>query len=191
MLNGWPSRIALAALVLLASVGASNGAQAGDNGQIKLTRDHITHFLAAYPKVRAVGLVHAAKDGNELSKADDPLSTLVRLGSDEGLKSEVEAVVKEHGFSGIKEWFKVSQNIALAYAAIKKPSDAKISAEVEKGVAQIEKNKFLPADTNKKMIQEIRKGAEKAGLLNQPKENVDLVREMKADIDAVVVSNLN
>lgn len=191
MLNGWPYRIALAALVLLTSVCASNGVQAGDNGQIKLTREHINNFLAAYPKVRAVGLEHARKDGRELSKVDDPLSTLVRLGADDALKSEVEAVVKVSGFSGIKDWFKISQNIALAYAAVKKPSDAKISSEVEKGIAQIEKHNFLPADTKKKIIQDIRKGAEKAGLLNQPKENVELVREMKAEIDAVIVSNLN
>jgi hypothetical protein len=191
MLNGWPHRIALAALVLLASLGASNGAQAGpDGGQIKLTRDHITHFLAAFPKVRAIGLVHAVKDGHELSKADDPLLTLIRLGADDGLKAEVDAVVKESGFTDIKDWFKISQNIALAYAAVKKPNDVKVSAEVEKAIANIEKQKFLPADTKKKMIQEIRKGAEKAGLLNQPKENIELVRGMKAEIDAVV-ANLN
>jgi hypothetical protein len=190
--DAWPRRFAAAVLFVLALAAATSpGALAEGKapGQIMLTRDHVSRFLAAYPKVRAIGLEHARKDGRELSKVDDPLSTLVRLGSDDGLKAEIDGVVKENGFAGIQEWFKVSQNIALAYAALKRPSDAKVSAEVEKAISKIEKNNFLPANQKKKLISDIRKHAENTGLLSQPKENVDLVRAMKDDIDAVIVAS--
>jgi hypothetical protein len=190
MLQSWPQRLAAAAFLVLALAAAPGASAEGkDAGQIVLTKDHVARFVASYPKIRAVGLENARKEGRELSKVDDPLATLVRLASDDALKSNVEAIVKENGFADLQEWFKVSQNIALAYAAVKKPADPKIAAGVEKAVAEIEKNKWIPADRKKKLIQDVRKGAEQSGLLNQPKENVELVRRMKGDIDAVIVAN--
>jgi hypothetical protein len=192
MLYGRPQRFAAAIVIsfILAAAAAAPAAFAAgkDSGHVALTRDHIARFLAVYPKIRAIGTRHAKRDGRELSKADDPLSTLVRLASDDALRSDVEAVVKKNGFASLQEWFKVSQNIALAYAAVKKPADPKIAAGVEKAIAEIKKNTLIPEKHKQKLIKNIRKGAEKNGLLNQPKGNVELVRRMKGDIDAVITA---
>lgn len=192
MLQRWPQRVGAAALVLFAFAAAGGRpalAEAKDGGRVALTKDHVVRFLNTYPKVRAVGRDRARETGREISKVDDPLSTLVRLASDDTLRADVEVIVKENGFADLQEWAKISQNIALAYAAVKKPADPKIAEGVEKAISQIKKNKFIPEDRKPKLIEDIRKGAEKSGVLNQPKENVDLVRQMKGDIDAVITAN--
>lgn len=189
---GWPQRLGAAALVLFALAAAPAPvalAEAKDGGRVALTKDHVVRFLNTYPKVRAIGRERAKETGRELSKVDDPLSTLVRIASDDTLRAEVEVIVKQNGFADLQDWAKISQNIALAYAAVKKPADAKVAEGVEKAIAQIKKNKFIPEDRKPKLIEDIRKGAEKSGLLNQPKENVELVRQMKDDIDAVIAAN--
>lgn len=185
----WPNRIAAVFLVFAAlAVWDPQSLRAGgaDSGQIVLTRDSVQRFLSVYPKVRSLTAAWAKKEGQDIAKADDPLSTLVRVASDPKLRASLDETVREHGFKGAGDWLKVSQSVALACAALKKPSDARLLKEMEKGIAQIEKNNLLPEDAKKKLIRNIREQAARNGVLNPPKENLEIVRTMQSEIEAVL-----
>jgi hypothetical protein len=191
MLQICPRRLAAAFLVLFAFAAEAPGtlrAAGVDSGQMILTRENVQRFLTAYPKVRAIGTDYAKREGKQLSKVDDPLSMLARIAGDEKLHAGIDSAVKEHGFAGLNDWLKVCQSIALAYASIKKPNDSKIAEEMEKAIAKIQKTTFLPEHQKKELIKKIREQARLRGYIDAPKQNIELVRAMKDDIDAILIS---
>ncbi|HVJ77490.1 MAG TPA: hypothetical protein VM620_06625 [Hyphomicrobium sp.] len=147
---------------------ADDGSNSDDVKQIKLTEDQVKHFIAAQPDLSAVASkVQAA--------GDNP---------DPALQAELEGIATKHGFSNFAELDDVAANISIVMAGL----DAKTGNFVDPVEAlkkerdDVEKDSSIPDTDKKQLMDELTEAISTTPKL-QYKENVDIVKAHKAEIE--------
>jgi len=147
---------------------ADDGSTSDDVKQIKLTEDQVKHFIAAQPDLSAVASkVQAA--------GDNP---------DPALQAELEGIATKHGFSNFAELDDVAANISIVMAGL----DAKTGNFVDPVEAlkkerdDVEKDSSIPDTDKKQLMDELTEAISTTPKL-QYKENVDIVKAHKAEIE--------
>jgi len=145
-----------------------DGSTSDDVKQIKLTEDQVKHFIAAQPDLSAVASkVQAA--------GDNP---------DPALQAELEGIATKHGFSNFAELDDVAANISIVMAGL----DAKTGNFVDPVEAlkkerdDVEKDSSIPDTDKKQLMDELTEAISTTPKL-QYKENVDIVKAHKAEIE--------
>lgn len=183
---------ALAGLILCFNLATGTLAKRLDAVQVTLSRDTVVRFLATFPEVRTIGLRHGMSKSAELMTNDDPISALLRIAADKKFQDDIDAAVKPHGFQGFGEWFAVSQSVAIAYAKVRSgPGNGKLDKELDKTIEKIKENDILSEKQKRKLIEKLKESAQTLGATDVPPENVQLIRSMKKDIEAVVKKSMN
>ena len=154
----------------------------------RLTQASVKRFIDSYPEVKVLAVNEATAKGKKIGSSDNALLTIVEAASDASLKAEIDTAARRHGFRDGKEWFGVARSVGVAYAHLKAgggASDPKAQQKLEKAIAKIQDTPLLSDKQKKKLIEELRKGAQVA-LEPPPPENVAVVKAMAPQIEAVV-----
>jgi hypothetical protein len=154
----------------------------------RLTPASVKRFIASYPEVKTLAISEAATKGKKIGSSENALLAVVEAASDDTLKGEIDTTARRHGFRDGKEWFGVARSVGVAYAHVKTGggvNDAKAQAKLEKAIAKIEDMPLLSDKQKKKLIEDLRKGASKV-LEPPPAENIEVVKAMAPQIEAVV-----
>jgi hypothetical protein len=171
------------ALALLIAVFSILDAQA--KSQI-LTETAVKRFVASYPEIKSAVQKYAAENGTKLASAQDHLTALVKIASDEAAVQTIDKAAKNHGFDGAKQWILVAESVGRAYAHVKMGGvKSKAERKLEKAIKKIEKNDLLSEGQKAKLIEALREGA---GFVFEPPppENVAIVQPMMSEIEAVM-----
>lgn len=161
---------ALAALVAIACFGAL-GASAQEPKsftQLKLSEEHIKNFIKAQkplaqiaPKIQAAG--------------DTP---------DPSLQAELETLAKENGFQSFSELDDVAGTIALVMAGLDSQSGEYVDPydALQKELEDVKKDASIPEADKTQLVEELNATIKTTPPL-QHKENVDMVKAHRADIE--------
>ncbi len=151
-----------------------------------LSERTVKQFIASYPDVKTIAVGQAVKQGTDIAGSSDILAAVIQAAADDTIQRRIDTTVRQHGFSGSKEWMAVAESVGRAYAHIKAgPTDGKAQKKVDKAIAKIEKNDFLSDKHKEKLIKALRDSSGKV-LEAPPPENLAAVKPMLAQIDAVV-----
>jgi hypothetical protein len=146
-----------------ASAGATD-----DVKQIKLTEQQVQHFIAAQPDLAAIA--------SKIQSAGDT--------PDPALQAVLEAIATKHGFGNFAELDDVAANISLVMAGFD-PSTGEFVDLVEalkKQRDDVEKDSSIPDKDKKQLLDELSEAISTTPKL-QFKENVDIVKAHKAEIE--------
>lgn len=155
--------------------------------QLPLTKDLVKRFLSAYPDLKALSKKYGkgtARGSNAGQGAADSVWEGLQA---QAAKSEVESIVKAHGFSSYDDWIGIARSIALAYSFAKSDkSPQQLSGQADTALAAIRANPNLSAAQKQQMEAMV---AQQLGQLNQlkpPAGNLAIVKEMESEIAAVM-----
>jgi len=139
-----------------------------DVKQIKLTEQQVQHFLAAQPDLAAIA--------SKIQAAGDT--------PDPALQAELEGIATKHGFGNFAELDDVAANISIVMAGLDSntgdfvdPVDA-----LKKERDDVEKDSNIPDKDKKQLMDELSEAISTTPKL-QFKENVDIVKAHKAEIE--------
>jgi hypothetical protein len=143
-------------------------AQAQDIKQIKLTEKQVVGFVAAQkdlsalaPKIQAAG--------------EKP---------DAALQTELEGIAKKHGFGGFSELDDVAANISIVMAGLD-PQTGNFTDPIEalkKELDDVKADATIPEADKKQLVGELEEAIKTTPSL-QNKENIELVKSHRADIE--------
>jgi len=159
----------LAVAMSAAHVSAQEAAQ--DFNQVKLTEEQVKGFISAQKDLADIS--------TKLEQAGDK--------PDDALQNELEAVAKKHGFSSFQELDDVAASVSTVMAGLDPetgeftdPQDA-----MKKELADIEADKEIPADEKKLLIEELNEAIKTTPPIAH-KENIDLVKKYRTEIEAAM-----
>lgn len=139
-----------------------------DVKQIKLTEDQVKHFISAQPDLAAIA--------SKIQSAGDK--------PDSALQSELEGIATKHGFSTFAELDDVAANISIVMAGLDSgtgnfvdPVDA-----LRKERDDVQKDSSIPDADKKQLMDELSEAINTTPQL-QYKENVDIVKAHRAEIE--------
>jgi len=139
-----------------------------DVKQIKLTEDQVTHFIAAQSDLASIA--------SKIQAAGDK--------PDSGLQKELEGIATKHGFTNFAELDDVAANISIVMAGLDTttgnfvdPVDA-----LKKERDDVQKDASIPDADKKQLLDELNEAISTTPKL-QYKENVDLVKAHRAEIE--------
>jgi len=155
-------------IVLVALWAGLSVAAAQDVKQIKLTEDQVTHFIAAQADLAAI----ASKIQDAGEKPDPALQT------------ELEGIATKHGFSTFAELDDVAANISIVMAGLDTESGNFVDPveALRKQRDDVQKDKTIPDTDKKQLIDELTEAINTTPQL-QYKENVDIVKAHRAEIE--------
>jgi len=155
-------------IVLVALWAGLSVAAAQDVKQIKLTEDQVTHFIAAQADLAAI----ASKIQDAGEKPDPALQT------------ELEGIATKHGFSNFAELDDVAANISIVMAGLDTESGNFVDPveALRKQRDDVQKDKTIPDTDKKQLIDELTEAINTTPQL-QYKENVDIVKAHRAEIE--------
>ena len=167
MLKLTQTLVAIAALSLGAlSLGSTVNAQ--DIKQIKLTEKQVSGFVASQkdlaaiaPKIQAAG--------------DKP---------DAALQTELEAIAKKNGFANFAELDDVAANISIVMAGLD-PQTGNFTDPIEalkKELEDVKADATIPDADKKQLVSELEEAIKTTPTL-QNKENIDIVKAHRAEIE--------
>ena len=173
-----------AALAVFATLGS---AEAMD---VPLTNDKVTRFLESFGEMRSIAIGEGLKTGTDPEATKNPIGTVLKALKSSKLRTGAQAVAVNHGFADLKEWSDTGRAIAHAYLFVTAGSSreaAKAALEKHKddAVKALDKLGLL----NGKQKQQLRANLDSASeqLADEPPpDNVAIVQEMRADIEAAV-----
>lgn len=136
--------------------------------QIKLTDQQVTNFIAAQPELASMSSKLQGTNGQP----------------DAGAQAELEAIAKKHGFSDFSELDDVAANISLIMAGL----DAQTGDFTDPAEALAKELDGVKADSSigeadKKQLVDQLNDAIKATPKVEHKENVDIVKAHRAEIE--------
>ena len=159
----------LAVAMSAAPVSAQEAAQ--EFNQVKLTEEQVKGFISAQKDLADIS--------TKLEQAGDK--------PDDALQNELEAVAKKHGFSSFQELDDVAASVSTVMAGLDPetgeftdPQDA-----MKKELADIEADKEIPADEKKLLIEELNEAIKTTPPIAH-KENIDLVKKYRTEIEAAM-----
>lgn len=135
--------------------------------QIKLTELQVKNFIAAQPDLAKV-----AGKVQEAGEAPDP-----------ALQAELDGIAKKHGFASFAELDDVAANISIVMAGL--DGEGKFTDPVEalkKELEGVNADKEMPEADKKQVVEELTEAIKTTPPL-QYKENVDLVKANRAEIE--------
>ena len=155
-------------IILVALWAGLSVAAAQDVKQIKLTEDQVTHFVAAQADLAAI----ASKIQDAGEKPDPALQT------------ELEGIATKHGFSTFAELDDVAANISIVMAGLDTESGNFVDPveALRKQRDDVQKDKTIPDTDKKQLIDELTEAINTTPQL-QYKENVDIVKAHRAEIE--------
>ena len=156
--------IALAAVMLAGVLPAS----AQDVKQIKLNEKQILGFIASQKDLASIA-------GKIQSAGDKP---------DAALQAELEAIAKKHGFQSFNELDEVAANISIVMAGLD-PQTGVFTEPVEalkKELVDVQGDNTIPDADKKQLITELEDAIKNTPSV-QNKENIELVKTHRADIE--------
>jgi hypothetical protein len=157
---------------------------------VPLNQDKVARFLASFAEMRIIAVSEGLKTGMDSETKKNPVAAVIKAIKSSKLQTEAQTIAAKHGFATIKEWSEVGRAIGHAYVYITVgPSQGVAKAALDKhgdtAMKELEKLGLL----TEKQKQKLKDNIDEAGKqLSQdpPQENVAIVKEMKADIDAAV-----
>lgn len=163
--------IALIMTLLLSVTVSVVPAAAQDVTQIKLTEQHVKGFIAAQKDLAAV----SAKLQDAGDKPDD------------ALQNELEAIAKKYGFQNFQELDDVAANVSIVMAGLDPETGAFTDPQeaLKKELTEIEADSTIPADEKKKLVDELKEAIQTTPPLEH-KENIDVVKQYRAEIEAAL-----
>lgn len=160
-----------------------------------LTQDSVTRFLASFAEMRDIAIAEGLKTGANSEAAKNPLGSVLKAIKSSKLKPESEKIAVAHGFADLKDWAGTGGAIAQAYVFITTgPSRGVARDTLEKSkdgaIKQLEKLGLL-SESSKQKLKENLDSLEDRLSREPPPENVAIVKQMKADIEAAVKFGMN
>jgi len=156
------------AAVLVVGALAITSASAQEIKQIKLTESQITGFVAAQKDLAAISAkIQAA--------GEKPDATL---------QAELDGIAKKNGFSAFSELDDVAANISIVMAGLD-PQTGNFTDPIEalkKELDDVNKDKTIPEADKKQLVGELEEAIKTTPTL-QNKENIDLVKSHRAEIE--------
>ncbi|MGD9667428.1 MAG: hypothetical protein AB7U75_00030 [Hyphomicrobiaceae bacterium] len=167
------TRLAVALVLAVAIAAAPAAAQesATDAKQIKLTETQVKGFISAQKDLADISA--------KLEQAGDK--------PDEALQNELEAVAKKHGFATFEELDDVAASVSTVMAGLD-PETGEFTDPKEamkKELADIEADSAIPASEKKLLVEELNE-AIKATPPIIHKENIEIVKKYRAEIEAAM-----
>jgi hypothetical protein len=147
---------------------APPAAPAQDVKQIKLTEDQVTHFISAQTDLASI-----ASKIQAAGEKPDPV-----------LQAELEGIAKKHGFSNFAELDDVAANISIVMAGLDTTSGNFVDPvdALRKERDDVQKDASVPDADKKQLIEELTEAINTTPQL-QYKENVDIVKAHRAEIE--------
>jgi hypothetical protein len=146
----------------------ANAAATDDVKQIKLTDQQVQHFISAQADLAAIA--------SKIQAAGDK--------PDPALQAELEGIATKHGFGNFAELDDVAANISIVMAGLDSstgnfvdPVDA-----LKKERDDVQKDSSIPDTDKKQLMDELSEAISTTPKL-QYKENVDIVKAHKAEIE--------
>ena len=159
---------ALAACIWIGLLIGISGASAQDVKQIKLTEDQVKHFIAAQ-----ADLATMASKIQAAGEKPDP-----------ALQAELEGIAKKHGFNDFAELDDVAANISIVMAGLDAQSGNFVDPveALQKELEDVKKDESIPEADKKQLVEELSEAVKTTPPL-QHKENIDIVKTHRADIE--------
>ncbi len=162
------TRVWAAAAVAVFGMFAVTAAGAQDIKQIKLTETQISGFVAAQKDLAAIS--------SKIQAAGEK--------PDAALQAELDAIAKKNGFANFTELDDVAANISIVMAGLD-PQTGNFTDPIEalkKELDDVNKDASIPDADKKQLISELEEAIKTTPTL-QNKENIDLVKAHRAEIE--------
>ena len=157
-------------LAVLAAVvfGLSAGAGAQDVKQMKLSDDQVKNFIAAQADLAAI-----ASKIQSAGEKPDP-----------ALQAELETIAKKHNFKDFAELDDVAANISIVMAGLDSQTGNFVDPveALQKELEDVKKDESIPEADKKQLVEELSEAIKTTPPL-QNKENVDIVKSHRAEIE--------
>jgi TolA-binding protein len=156
----------LVAMCVVAGCAASAAAQ--EVKQIKLTDQQVKSFIAAQADLAAI-----ASKIQSAGEKPDP-----------ALQAELEAIAKKHGFNDFAELDDVAANISIVMAGLDSQTGNFVDPveALQKELEDVKKDESIPEADKKQLVDELTEAIKTTPPL-QNKENIDIVKTHRADIE--------
>jgi len=162
------TRMIAAVAAVLVGAFAAAAVNAQEIKQIKLTETQITGFVAAQKDLAAISAkIQAA--------GEKP---------DAALQAELDAIAKKNGFASFSELDDVAANISIVMAGLD-PQTGNFTDPIEalkKELDDVTKDASIPEADKKQLVGELEEAIKTTPTL-QNKENIDLVKAHRAEIE--------
>ena len=159
--------VAVAALAI-GALSLAAGLSAQEIKQIKLTDKQVVGFVAAQKDLAAI-----ASKIQAAGEKPDP-----------ALQAELETIAKKHGFAGFSELDDVAANISIVMAGLD-PQSGTFTDPIEalkKELEDVKGDATIPEADKKQLVSELEEAIKTTPTL-QNKENIDLVKSHRAEIE--------
>ncbi len=159
--------VAVAALAI-GALSLAGGLSAQEIKQIKLTDKQVVGFVAAQKDLAAI-----ASKIQAAGEKPDP-----------ALQAELETIAKKHGFAGFSELDDVAANISIVMAGLD-PQSGTFTDPIEalkKELEDVKGDATIPEADKKQLVSELEEAIKTTPTL-QNKENIDLVKAHRAEIE--------
>ena len=186
-------RVSLILLGLLAAALTAIGPAAAKDAA--LTRDNVSRFLASFSEMRAIALSEGVEAGAEADAAKNPIGVIVKAIKSSKLQAKAKDISAAHGFAGLKEWSDTGRAIGQAYLFVTSGPAQGIARETldknkDQAIKQLEKLGIVTGKQKEKLKENLDDLSDQLSR-EPPPQNVAIVKEMKADIEAAVKLGLN
>lgn len=148
--------------------GSNAGPAPEDVKQIKLTEDQVKHFISAQADLGAIA--------SKIQAAGDK--------PDPALQAELEGIATKHGFGNFAELDDVAANISIVMAGLDSNTGNFVDPveALKKERDDVQKDSSIPDADKKQLMDELTEAISTTPKL-QYKENVDIVKAHKAEIE--------
>ncbi len=157
-----------------------------------LTQDNVSRFLATFPEMRTLALSEGLRASADSEAAKNPVGAVLKAIKSSKLQSQAKAIAVNHGFADLKEWLDTGKAIGQAYVFVttgpaRGIARATLDKNKEKAIKGLESLGILN-DNQKERLKANLDGLSDQLAKEPPAENVAVVKDMKADIEAAVKS---
>jgi hypothetical protein len=161
VLKGW-------FVALLAVAAFLTSAVAQEVKQIKLTEAQVKSFIAAQSDLAAIA--------SKIQSAGDK--------PDPALQAELEGIAKKHGFADFTELDDVAANISIVMAGLDSQTGDFVDPveALQKELEDVKKDESIPDADKKQLVEELNEAIKTTPPL-QNKENIEIVKAHRADIE--------
>ena len=186
-------RVSLILLGLAATVLTAIGSAAAKD--VALTQDNVSRFLASFSEMRAIALSEGVQAGAEADASKNPIGVIVKAIKSSKLQAKAADISAAHGFAGLKEWSDTGRAIGQAYLYVTSGPAQGIARDTldknkDQAIKQLEKLGLVTGNQKEKLKESLDDLSDQLAR-EPPPQNVAVVKEMKADIEAAVKLGLN
>jgi len=180
--------MALILVALAACVCPTMGSAAAKDAG--LTRESVTRFLNSFAEMRAIAISEGLQASADQDASKNPIGAVVKAVKKSKLKDEAKTIAGKHGFADVAAWADTGRAIAQAYLHLTVGSSRGVARDTldkhkDNAMKELEKLGLLNEKQKAKLKDNVDKAAEELAK-EPPPQNVEVVREMKPQIEAAV-----